>query len=93
MVYRRTKKFLKRKDLKNKKLAVFLSSGIAVENPEKSKAKFLTPLLNKYNLHPVAYVALPGKTPGPKGELQDKTDAEPARNWVKDLSRKLTEEG
>ena len=34
MVYRRAKKFLKRPDLKDKQLAIFLASGIAIDEPD-----------------------------------------------------------
>jgi menaquinone-dependent protoporphyrinogen oxidase len=91
MVYRKGKRFLRRKQLKGKRLAIFLSSGIAVEDAEKSKRKFLTPLVEKYGLDPVAYDALPGKVPGPGGELENKTDPGRARLWAEDLVAKLHE--
>ena len=78
MVYRKGKQFLRRGDLKGKRLAVFLSSGIAVESAERSKAKFLKPLVERYDLDPVMYDAFPGKMPGPGGKLKDTTDPEVA---------------
>ena len=45
MVYRRAKKFLKRDELKEKNLAIFLASGIAIDEPERSEEKFLEPLM------------------------------------------------
>jgi hypothetical protein len=73
------------------RLAIFLSSGIAVESAEQSKEKFLTPRVRKYRLAPVMYDAFPGKIPGPGGELQDKTDPERAREWAEELAGKLAE--
>ncbi|HSR49709.1 MAG TPA: flavodoxin domain-containing protein [Acidobacteriota bacterium] len=88
-VYRKGKMFLKRDDLKRKRLAIFLSSGIAVEDPQKSKDKFLTPLIEKYGLSPILWDALPGKIPGEGGKLEDKTDPELAKKWAQKLSRML----
>ncbi len=91
MVYRKGKQFLRRKDLKGKRLAIFLSSGMAVESAEKSKAKFLDPLVEKYGLDPIMYDAFPGKTPGSGGKLEDKTDPEIARRWAEELVSRLSE--
>lgn len=91
MVYRKGKQFLRRKELEGKRLAIFLSSGMAVENAEKSKAKFLVPLVEKYGLDPVVYDAFPGKMPGFGGKLKDMTDPEIARVWAEDLASKLSE--
>lgn len=89
MVYRRGKRFLKRKDLRNKPLAIFLSSGIAVENPEESKQKFLVPLIEKRGLDPILCDAFPGKVLGPGGKLDDRTDPQVARRWAEKLAAKL----
>ena len=91
MVYRKGKKFLRRKDLAGKRLAIFLSSGIAVDDAEQSKEKFLAPLVRKYGLAPVMVDAFPGKVPGPGSELQDKTDPERARRWAEELAVRLAE--
>ena len=91
MVYRKGKQFLRRKDLVGKRLAVFLSSGIAIGSPEKSKAKFLEPLMKKYGLDPVMCDAFPGKMPGSGGKLADRTDPEVARRWAEELAPKLSE--
>ncbi|MCK4511084.1 hypothetical protein KAW64_05055 [bacterium] len=89
MVYRKGKRFLRRKDLEGKRLAIFLSSGIAVEDAEKSKAKFLEPLVKKYGLDPVMCDAFPGKMPGAGGKLKDRTNPEIARLWAEELHVKL----
>ncbi len=90
MVYRKGKRFLRRKDLEGKRLAIFLSSGIAVMSAEKSKAKFLEPLVKKYGLDPVMCDAFPGKMPGSMGKLKDMTDPEIARLWAEQLGAKLS---
>ncbi|MCK5596831.1 MAG: hypothetical protein KAJ04_05220, partial [Candidatus Eisenbacteria sp.] len=77
--------------LEGKRLAIFLSSGIAVENAEKSKAKFLEPLVEKCGLNPVMCDAFPGKMPGFGGKLKDRTDPEIARLWAEELAAKLSE--
>jgi len=69
MVYRKGKRLLRRKDLEGRRLAIFLSSGIAIKSAEKSKAKFLEPLVEKYGLDPAMYDAFPGKMPGSGGKL------------------------
>ena len=91
MVYRKGKQFLRRKDLEGKRLAIFLSSGIAVVNAEKSKTKFLEPLVEKYGLDPVMCDAFPGKMPGSGGKLKDRTDPAIAKLWAEELAAKLSE--
>ena len=80
---------LRREELKNKKLAIFLSSGVAVEEPETSKRKFLEPLVEKYGLHPVMCDAFPGKLPSDGDELRDTMVPEVARQWAETLALKL----
>ena len=89
MVYRAAKQFLGRKDLEGKRLAVFLSSGIAVQDREKARERFLTPLVTKLSLTPVMYTALPGITPGQAGKGKDTSDLEGARQWALELAGKL----
>ena len=91
MVYRKGKQFLRRKDLEGKRLAIFLSSGIAIKSAERSKAKFLEPLVKKYGLDPVMCDAFPGKMPGSGGKLEDTTDPEIAGLWAGELASKLSE--
>ncbi|MCK4408450.1 MAG: hypothetical protein KAW67_00085 [Candidatus Eisenbacteria sp.] len=91
MVYRKGKQFLRRKDLKGKRLAIFLSSGVAIKSAEKSKAMFLQPLVEKYSLDPVMCDAFPGKIPGSRGKLEDRTDPEIARLWAEELASRLSE--
>ena len=89
MVYRRGKQFLGRKDLKGKRLAVYLSSGIAIQDPDKAKERFLTPLVKRHGLEPVMYDAFPGKAPGSAGKLEDRTDTDVARRWAEELAERL----
>ncbi|KYK34528.1 MAG: hypothetical protein AYK22_05210 [Thermoplasmatales archaeon SG8-52-3] len=62
-VYRRWKKVLKQKELSNKALFLFLSSGTAIEDPDKAVNKFLRPIVEKYRLKPESLVSFPGKIP------------------------------
>jgi menaquinone-dependent protoporphyrinogen IX oxidase len=89
MVYRKGKGFLARKDLKGKPLAVYLSSAMAIDDPEKAKARFLAPLLERHGLDPVMWDAFPGKVPRGPGKLEDRTDPEIARRWALNLAERL----
>lgn len=89
MVYRRAKKFLKRKDLKDKRLAIFLASGIAIDEPERSEEKFLEPLMKKYGLEPLQCDAFPGYVPGHDESSPETVDVEIARTWAEALVAKL----
>jgi menaquinone-dependent protoporphyrinogen IX oxidase len=94
MVYRKGKKFLGRSDLRGKPLAIYLSSGMAIKEPEKAKDRFLSPLVRRHNLEPVMYDAFPGKAPGgPGGQLRDTTDRDLVRKWAERLSERLTNAG
>jgi menaquinone-dependent protoporphyrinogen IX oxidase len=90
MVYRAAKRLLRRKDLKGKRVAIFLSSGMAIESPDRSKEKFLAPIVAKYGLDPLMYDAFPGTMPGSGGKVEDKTDMEVARRWAEELAGKLS---
>jgi menaquinone-dependent protoporphyrinogen IX oxidase len=93
MVYRKGKRFLARKDLAGKVLAVYLSSGIAIAKPEEAREKFLDPLIERHGLSPVMYIALPGKAPGgPGGKLDDRTEPDLARKWAEELADRLGED-
>lgn len=91
MVYRRWRKILKKKTLKEKHLFMFLSSGMAAEEPEKAVEKFLRPLVEKYHLSPDSLVSFPGKIPekwakyddGPKAEM----NPDLAKEWAHEIAR------
>jgi menaquinone-dependent protoporphyrinogen IX oxidase len=92
MVYRRGKQFLGRRDLRGRRLAVFLSSGMAIEDPDGAKKRFLMPLVKKNALEPVMVDAFPGKMPGAGGKLEDKSDADAARRWAEALALIIEED-
>lgn len=89
MVYRRGKRFLRRRDLKGKRVALYLSSGMAVEDPEKARVRYLDPLVRRHGLSPVMYAAFPGKMFGKEGTLEDQTDTEAVRQWAGELAARL----
>ena len=91
-VYRRWKKILKQKSLDNKNLFMFLSSGTAIEDPEKAVNKFLRPLVDKYNLKPKSLVSFPGKIPDKWAKLDDKKDTinpDKAKEWANDIAHQF----
>jgi menaquinone-dependent protoporphyrinogen IX oxidase len=89
LVYRKGKRFLARKDLKGKPLAIYLSSGMAIDDRAKAKERFLAPIIRKNGLSPIMYDAFPGKMPGQGGKLEDKSDPEAARHWADMLADRL----
>lgn len=90
VVYRMGKRILRRQELKGKRLAVFLASGIAVHDPERARNNFLTPLFKRFGLQPMSFVALPGMLPGgDHGELVDNTQPDEARRWADGLAEQL----
>ena len=89
MVYRRAKKFLKRDELKEKNLAIFLASGIAIDEPERSEEKFLEPLMKKYGLQPIMCDAFPGYVPGADEDSPQTVDPDIAKSWAATLATKL----
>lgn len=95
IVYRRWKKLLKQKEMKNKHLFMFLSSGMAIEEPDKAVEKFLQPLIEKYNLNPNSIIAFPGKTPEKwaKYDESQKETMKPdlAKRWAEDIAGQLQE--
>ena len=75
--------------MRQKRLAIFLTSGIAIDDPVTSKAKFLEPLVKTYDLNPVMYDPFPGCTPGPKNTTPDTTDLARATKWARELAARL----
>lgn len=87
-VYRRWRKVLKQKTLRDKRLFVFLSSGTAIEEPDKAVEKFLQPLMNKYNLKPASLVSFPGKIPEKWAKLDGEKETmkpEKAKQWAQKI--------
>ncbi|MBN1861493.1 MAG: hypothetical protein JW840_08550 [Candidatus Thermoplasmatota archaeon] len=92
MVYRRWKKVLKQKSLKQKRLFLFLSSGTAIKDPEQAVEKFLKPQVNKYNLNVVSLISFPGKIPEKwiqPGEEKDTLKPEKAKAWAQEIAGKI----
>jgi menaquinone-dependent protoporphyrinogen IX oxidase len=91
MWYGKAKKFLKNK-LDNKKIALFLSSGMAgkPESYEEAILKFITNKLKKYpHLKPIATEAFGGRYSGRFGN-EDYTDPEKVKAWAIELGKKLS---
>ena len=87
MVYRRWRKVLKQRALRDKRLFFFLSSGTAIENPDTAVEKFLRPLVDKYGLKPASLVSFPGKIPEKWAKLDGKKETmkpEKAKAWAND---------
>jgi menaquinone-dependent protoporphyrinogen IX oxidase len=91
-VYRRWKKVLKQKALVSKQLFMFLSSGTAIEDPEKAVEKFLSPLVDKYGLKPKSLVSFPGKIPERWAKLDDQKETmkpDIAKAWAQEIVRQV----
>jgi len=91
-VYRRWKKILKQKTLDKKNLYMFLSSGTAIENPDKAVEKFLKPLVDKFNLKPKSLVSFPGIIPGKWANQDSEKDTimpDLAKEWAQVISHQI----
>ena len=87
IVYRMGKRILRRPELKEKRVAVFLASGIAVTDAPRARRRFLEPLMKRFGLTPIAFQAFAGMLPGGEGlKLVDNTDPAAARKWASDLA-------
>ncbi|KYK31155.1 MAG: hypothetical protein AYK23_00780 [Candidatus Proteinoplasmatales archaeon SG8-5] len=94
LVYGKWKSILKKKELANKKLAMFLTSGTAIEEPDKAIEKWVQPLIDKYKLKPLAVGSFPGKVPEKFAETEAQKNAvkpELASAWAEELAMKLKE--
>lgn len=96
MVYRRWKKILKQKEINTKKLYLFLSSGMAAEEPEKAVEKFIYPIMKKYNLKPELMVSFPGKIPDKWAKYDDtqKIEMNPdlAKQWANQIASHIIDQ-
>jgi len=91
-VYRPWKKVLKQKALSNKHLFMFLSSGTAIEDPDKAVEKFLRPLVEKYDLKPKSLVSFPGKIPEKWAKLDSQKETmkpEKAKAWAQEIAHQI----
>ena len=87
-VYRPWKKVLKQKAICRTNLFMFLSSGTAIEEPDKAVEKFLRPLVEKYSLTPKSLVSFPGKIPEKWVKLDGKKETmkpEMAKAWAQEI--------
>ncbi len=87
-VYGRWKKILRQKTLSSKHLYLFLSSGTAIEEPDKAVNKFLQPLVDKFGLTPQMMVSLPGKIPEKWAKDDDQKETvkpELAKAWAQEI--------
>jgi menaquinone-dependent protoporphyrinogen oxidase len=80
--YGPARKMLKLKEMKEKKVAIFISCGTAIDQKKKSEAieNYIDPMLKKYNLEAFSKAAFPGRMPGSKEELAIETDI--LKSWV-----------
>jgi menaquinone-dependent protoporphyrinogen IX oxidase len=88
-VYRRWRKVLKQKALRDKRLFIFLSSGTAIEDPDKAVEKFLRPLMDKYGLKPTLLISFPGKIPEKWAKLDSEKETmkpEKAKAWAEKIA-------
>jgi len=91
-VYGRWKKILKQKELSGKKLYIFLSSGMAIEEPDKAATKFLQPIAEKYDLNPESMVSFPGKIPEKWAKYDEKKETmkpDTAKEWAEEIADKV----
>ena len=92
-VYGRWKKVLKQKSIKDKKLFIFLSSGMAAEEPGKAVEKFLNPLVEKFDLKAHSLVSFPGKMPEKWAKYDNSkkmtTNPDLAKKWAEEISRQI----
>ncbi len=91
-VYRPWKKILKQKALSSKHLFMFLSSGTAIEKPDRAVKKFLQPLVEKYGLSPKSMVSLPGKIPEKWAKMDNQGETmkpEMAKAWAQEIAAQL----
>lgn len=91
-VYRPWKKVLKQKALKNKNLFMFLSSGTAIEDPDKAVDKFLRPLVDKYDLKPKSLISFPGKIPEKWAKADGEKETmkpEKAKTWAQEITHQV----
>ncbi|UCF49828.1 MAG: hypothetical protein JSU91_08780 [Thermoplasmatales archaeon] len=92
-VYRRWKKVLKQKALKNKALFMFLSSGTAIDDPDKAVNKFLTPIVEKFGLKPKLLVSFPGIIPEKWAKYdnskKETLNPEKAKIWAHEIARQV----
>jgi menaquinone-dependent protoporphyrinogen oxidase len=86
--YGPVKKMLKRQELKDKQVFVYISCGTAIEPEKREEAisKYIKTMMNKVSLKPVSVDAFAGKMPG---DNEDKRDPEKVRKWAHQILDKI----
>ena len=76
------------KEMKEKKLAIFISCGMAIEPTKRSEAivNYIDPILKKYNLEAFSKAAFPGKMPGSKEKVT--IDPDFIKSWIDGIVEK-----
>jgi menaquinone-dependent protoporphyrinogen oxidase len=86
--YGRAKRFMKNPKLADKRVAIYLSSAEAGDDPEKAAKKYSARILKKCpHLDPVDFVAFGGRMP--MGDKVDFTDPDKVREWAYKLGEML----
>ena len=91
-VYGRWKKVLKQKEIGSKQLYMFLSSGTAIDEPDKAVEKFLQPIVKKYSLKPNSMISFPGIIPEKWADSDGQKNTvkiEKAKEWALEISRQI----
>lgn len=91
-VYRRWRKVLKQKSLRDKHLYLFLSSGTAIKEPDNAVVKFLQPVVDKYGLKPLSMTSFPGKIPEKWAKLdggKETMKLEDAKAWAEKIASQI----
>jgi len=71
---------------------MFLSSGTAIEDPDKAVEKFLRPLVEKYDLKPMSLVSFPGKISEKWAKLDGQKETmklETAKAWAQEIAHQI----
>ena len=87
-VYGKWKKILKQPLINTKYLFLFLSSGMAEDEPEKAVGKYLQPIVKKYGLCPKSLISFPGKIPEKWAKYEEKKvtmNPDAARAWAQEI--------
>ena len=71
---------------------MFLSSGTAIEDPDKAVDKFLRPLVDKYDLKPKSLISFPGKIPEKWAKADGEKETmkpEKAKTWAQEITHQV----
>jgi hypothetical protein len=71
---------------------MFLSSGTAIDDPDKAVEKFLNPLVDKYGLKPKLLISFPGKIPEKWAKLDSQKETmkpDMAKAWAQQIAHQI----